>query len=379
MVTKKPFKTKNRRNDPCWCGSGLKYKRCHLGREQMNETNPWNKAKEIEKARSLKMCLHPEAGAANCRGGIVRAHSVQESVLRMIAKNGHVYGSNLHTASLMKNGGNVSFTRIGVNDASTFTGMCGYHDDKTFTPLEKRAFTATPEQCFLLSYRAVCRELFVRRCRPGVIDVMRSMDQGRSPKDQADIQAYASAFAHGSQLGGDDLEWHKTHYDRVLTAGNFGELRYLVLWLKDTPSIVCSGLTYPEFDFDGNELQRLDSPSKLDLLTYSSIGCNDGGAIVFSWLKNSDPTCRRFVDSLLRQPQALIPHAFVRLVFGFCENIFMSPRWWENLGQKDREALRLRVQTEASPDEVPSPNCLKDDGQRLVDWQIRSVQVLDGD
>ncbi|HEX9654043.1 MAG TPA: SEC-C metal-binding domain-containing protein, partial [bacterium] len=28
------------RNDPCWCGSGKKFKRCHLGREDMPRPNP---------------------------------------------------------------------------------------------------------------------------------------------------------------------------------------------------------------------------------------------------------------------------------------------------------------------------------------------------
>ncbi len=108
-------------------------------------------------------------------------------------------------AALLKNGGNVSFARIGVNKASTFA------------PVEKQMFSGTAEQCFLLGYRAICREVFVRRCRVGVADVMRSMDQGRSLEAQAGIQTYASAFAHGSQLGTDDLGWHKSQYDKLLT------------------------------------------------------------------------------------------------------------------------------------------------------------------
>ena len=291
MLMESPCNTKIGRNDPCWCGSGLQYQRCHLGRQQMSATNPWNKAREIEKARAVRVCLHPGAEAARCRGGIIRAHSVQESLLRMIATDGHVYGWNRHTATLLKNGGNVTLNRIGVHDASTFTGMCGHHDDTTFAPLEKRVFTATPEQCFLLAYRSICREVFIRRCRPSVISVisvLRSMDQDKSLEAQAYIQALGSAFAHGSDLGNNELEWHKTHYDKVLTAGNFGELKSLTFWLKDVPDIMCSGLTYPECDFGGNQLQRLDEPGRLDLLTFSSIGCGDGGVVVFSWLRNSD-------------------------------------------------------------------------------------------
>lgn len=85
------------------------------------------------------------------------------------------------------------------------------------------------------------------------------------------------------------------------------------------------------------------------------------------------------MDSLLRLPQALIPHAFVRFVFGFCENIFMSPRWWESLSQDHQEGLRLRMQTEASLDEAPSPNCLLDDGRRVANWRIASLEVIGGE
>lgn len=27
------------RNDVCWCGSGIKYKRCHLGKDQEKKRN----------------------------------------------------------------------------------------------------------------------------------------------------------------------------------------------------------------------------------------------------------------------------------------------------------------------------------------------------
>jgi hypothetical protein len=361
------------RNDPCWCGSGEKYKRCHLGREQLTPANPWQTAKEIQKARSLRMCLHPEATTSQCGTEIVRAHSVQESVLRMIATDGHVYAWNHHAAAMLKNNGSTSLARVGVNQASTFTGMCGPHDDEAFAPVEKRVFSATPEQCFLLAYRAICREVFVRRARPAVADVIRTLDRGRTLRAQLEIQAVASAFAHGSQLGSDDLDWHKIQYDKALTERNFGELKYLVIWLKDVPDVMCSGLTYPEFDFDGNELQRLDSPQRLDLLTFSSIGGGNRGALVFSWLGNSNTACLRLVDSLLRMPQALIPHAFVRFVFGFCENVFIAPRWWESLSQEDREGLRQRMQTEASFDQAPSPTSLADDRRRVVNWQIESI------
>jgi len=66
---KKP-KKKIGRNDPCWCGSGKKYKRCHYGRESMDEQNPFFSEKQIIKNFSKKYCLHPNASENECKGEI---------------------------------------------------------------------------------------------------------------------------------------------------------------------------------------------------------------------------------------------------------------------------------------------------------------------
>ncbi|WP_407665191.1 SEC-C metal-binding domain-containing protein [Mycolicibacterium phocaicum] len=38
------------RNEPCWCGSGRKYKKCHLGNEQATllERSDWLYAKAVQ-------------------------------------------------------------------------------------------------------------------------------------------------------------------------------------------------------------------------------------------------------------------------------------------------------------------------------------------
>jgi len=35
------------RNEPCWCGSGLKYKRCHWESDQNNKKYPHTKGESI--------------------------------------------------------------------------------------------------------------------------------------------------------------------------------------------------------------------------------------------------------------------------------------------------------------------------------------------
>lgn len=73
---------------------------------------------------------------------------------------------------------------VGLKQASTFTGFCGRHDDVTFAPLEKRPFEGTDEQIFLLAYRVLCLELFLKRADMESTPAKREFDRGRGVEDQ---------------------------------------------------------------------------------------------------------------------------------------------------------------------------------------------------
>ena len=47
------------RNDPCWCGSGKKYKKCHLTRSSEPQLPSGAIASEIRKRSKVSTCLHP--------------------------------------------------------------------------------------------------------------------------------------------------------------------------------------------------------------------------------------------------------------------------------------------------------------------------------
>lgn len=80
------------RNQPCWCGSGKKYKKCHLNREAEEEIKLWEAEQSFKKAYGSKYCTVPDTLKNECNGNIVRAHSVSKSMnLKKIARNGHVY------------------------------------------------------------------------------------------------------------------------------------------------------------------------------------------------------------------------------------------------------------------------------------------------
>ena len=83
------------RNDPCWCGSHKKFKKCHLAREKQQPIEWWDAAHEFRKAFSTKDCLAPEPLKDNCSPTTVRAHTVPKSgSLNKIARDGPYHESS---------------------------------------------------------------------------------------------------------------------------------------------------------------------------------------------------------------------------------------------------------------------------------------------
>jgi hypothetical protein len=136
---------------------------------------------------------------------------------------------------------------------------------------------------------------------------------------------------------------------------------------------MCSSLLYPECDFAGQLVQDLaDLDKKLDLLTYSLIATDTGGAFVFAWSKDSNESCVKLVKSFDALTDDLVPHAIVRFLFEFCENRYSSPEWWDGLGEVNRNKLEERFLLAASPEHPRSSLCLLDDSVRAASWKVTS-------
>jgi hypothetical protein len=363
------------RNEPCWCGSGLKYKKCHLGRLQMPKVPISEALEKLSEAYGAEYCLHPDK--QNCSGDIIRAHTIQRNGgLSKIARKNHVYsffGNN--PADINKNKGILAPKLTGLKKASTFTGFCGNHDDSVFAPIEKNPFVASQEHAFLLGYRAICRELFTKQAVSGLISFFRTLDQGRDVQSQFVLQNQIDRFSLGTSTGLQDVERCKSEYDKTLLSNDYSQVSYYIIRFANTPDVMCSAGQFPSVDFDGNRLQDLgDLNTKLDHLTFSVIATDNGGAAVFSWLGNS-PASVYLVKSLHMQSDSDLPHSLVRYVFEFFENAFFSPNWWDSLDETARNKIGQRFSLAANPFEKRRSDCLKDDGIRVVSWHISSRET----
>ncbi len=246
------------RNKSCWCGSGRKYKHCHLRREEEEPLSQQRIEAMLIRNRRRSQCMHPEAGSTSC-GRAVRAHTIpRASTLGEITdQTNHVlsFYPGLLTAPLYEGP-----WRVGWRRAATFAGFCSNHDNATFALVEDRAFGATGEQCFLLAYRAVCYELWMKRwlddAVPGLRDVL---DRGKPREEQRDIQQCLTWFHTGVRRGLVDIAYWKEHMDRALMSQDYAQWAHCVFTLGGHLCVAGTGVMTPELDYHGNEIQTLEN------------------------------------------------------------------------------------------------------------------------
>jgi len=305
----------------------------------------------LSKTFNKKECLHPDA-PHNCKGPIVNAHTIQKSGgLTKIAKDGHVLRPDPYSDP-------TEFKSIGVNKASTFTGFCKFHDDSLFAPIEKVPLKLTRRHAFLLAFRVVSQEVFLKR---------RVVEHNFS--NEAPFPDFWRSHQAGARIALRNLQTLQDEMGKALKAGRFRDTRYFALELDRVPGIVCSGTPNIEYDFHGNRLQNLMRRGALEYITFSLLPFKENrGVAVVAWFGNSNVN-KKFIRSLASLSNRDIPDAFVRFAFQSIENMFLSPKWWNNLSDAIKERLLLRYDSSFWRDEFAFVD-LRPDHVKLVDWKV---------
>ena len=361
------------RNEPCWCGSGKKFKKCHLNREHEPRPTFEEGKKLFKKVFDKNYCLHPNANKGECKGDIVKAHTIQRNGgLTRIERDNHVYR---FFPNIYKSTSEVVFETelIGIGKASTFTGFCNYHDTTTFDGIENYPFIGELNQIFLLAYRALAREVFMKRNHLETTGLLENFDKGLDSAAQREFQEFLKFYSYGVALGVRTVNMQKSIYDNALLNSDYSSLKFFVIFISNNPEFLCSGASILEQDFDGNNFHQLGrSDINQDIITFSIIPVDEGGAIVFATL-DSGKDVSQFFNSLKSLSQDRLPNAITRYTFEFHENVFMSPTWWDSLSNDKKKGLISRAASGVRPDEVTAPKRLTDDGIDYINWNITKI------
>ncbi len=337
---------KIKRNTPCWCGSKIKYKKCHYAREQEEKISKGEALRFSKGLKKEKYCSAPESMKSLCTKKIIKAHTISKNgCLSDIAdETNHVLGLKPNLTSIEKHKGLLVPERIGINNASTFTGFCSYHDNNIFSPLEKEEFKATDEQCFLLAYRSISREVYAKSNPDRFIDFLKQSDKGMSVEQQKRVQALASVLNTNMELDVKEFGEYKHKFDQYLVKKDFSKIKHFVIELKEPPPVMVSAIVAPSSDFKGKKIQDNTNPkSILQHIMFNSFSNDNKGYIVLSWLAEHE-VISHFIESLNKIQKENMFSALIGFFFIYAENVYMSPPWWDGLNKTMQSLIIEKIQ-----------------------------------
>lgn len=280
--------SKMRRNAPCWCGSGRKWKACHRDRESgARVENPNQPIAKLAKGfRSGSICYHPDA-PIGCSGKVIGSHTVQRNgPLRSIARDGHVYGYRVTGVA-----GEEELPKlIGLRDASVFPGFCSLHDTQLFASVERARIEATPKTAFLLTYRALAYELHQKKKSRAAAEVVASLDQGRSFIDQAFVQQLAAQLDHGSEIAQRELEAQLTALKADHEFADFSRFKAIFITFDRVLPFAASFFVAPYEDISGHKIQGWFD-TEASYVSFASFIVGDASVIMLAWERSSSLGC----------------------------------------------------------------------------------------
>ncbi len=361
------------RNDLCWCGSGKKYKKCHINRE----VKSYEVHNNFKNSLKYKTCKVPTALQHECTDTIIKAHTISKSAnLKHIARDGKVYGMSIDMLTIKEKFKPIELKLIHINQASVFYIFCSKHDKEIFAPLEDKKFIFLDEQIFLLAYRIVSKAIYLKEQQIQLYDEkVRYYDDGETNLFQFQANNFSDK---DSQLR--DIKNIKEIFDNDLLANDYNSIKHYSIIFDKVPEIMVSGAFIPDVDFQGNIL--IDYINNYDkeynAIFTSTIKLDENkGAIIFSWNDNvKSDECEEFIGSL----DSLCNEDKVKAITCFLfkrnnENLYLSPEWYDSLTLENKEFI---LSCYALDKEVPFSQELVEEliGLNILQDSFKNLDVI---
>lgn len=364
------------RNGPCWCRSGLKYKKCHLNREEQEPGNPWDAVAANHKAFQKKTCWALNVGFGPCEGAIIRAHTVSKGPnLSKIAKNGHVLHYGASVADLNKNGGKLLVKSIGIKDASVFNGFCADHDRRIFSCIENEPYSGRADQNLAAAYRTLSRELFGKDASSELKTILRDADKGRDLQTQIMFQAIIQRLDQGNEAARRELRATHEAITNAVVHQQFGVLRSLVIEFDGRLPFMFAGAWSPFSDLHGAKLQNGYVDELLQQIFFTSFVGDPGDFICVSWRDAPEAPGSVIADQIDVLSGDWKASVCLQFVVKHVENIFFNPTWFEGLNQGQRALLDSLAFSGVDNLGAPPAVALKPDIQFVLPQATRSTWI----
>jgi hypothetical protein len=316
--------------EDCWCHSGEMYRECHFERHTHRKISEGEVRKQLSKIFDSKKYCSASFDEKSCKLPIKGAHTVQRGrVLSSMAKDGHVgtFYRNINGFEKLRD------IKTGIKkEASIFYGFCEYHDTGLFKDIELNEFTATSENCWASSYRAVCHEYYQKNAaKEAVIWQLENLDKGYELSEQLILQEQLFLLKRDVFKGFEDISSIKNKYEKAKVQSEYDLLSSYVTVLDEPLCLSVSATMSPYYNISGVKVQNLGDPMYLfQHFALSTVTVNGCAAYVVSYLKEHN-VIEKYLEEVFEKGSEFVKSWLTKCIFAYAENAFFNLDWWSNL------------------------------------------------
>lgn len=205
-----------------------------------------------------EICLHPNSSKEICTDKTIKAHTIsRSSTLRQLLDNENKV-CTFHPIEIKNPETNkleITLHEKGwKKEATIFRGFCSKHDNEIFEPIEKNnsKFIETPEQCFLLGYRALCHEYYMKLASVNASDTAsKFINESGDSVDKYFLDLHNKETLEGFNIS----KKIKSVYDSAFLKEKFDDFNFLSVSFTGPLSFVSTGMATPGFDLKGEKIQ----------------------------------------------------------------------------------------------------------------------------
>jgi len=290
-----------------------------------------------------KVCLAEALGG--CRGKIIRAHTLQKAAFQAHARDGHVYEIDPFKAGAEGHWP----TRVGINNATTFTGFCENHDASLFRPIEVTPFDSQPQQFFMHHYRAVSLAYYTRAYKSKILE--KAYTENSKRDDVGSLKRFEEGIRL-NELDTKEIHQHKLFYEKELLAQNWMAVEGHAWTGTKVPDFFATDFFGPRKDLQGKIIQDCKRSHALQWMSLT-VTASDDRALVLLCANRGSPLLSSCINSLRRIPRDRRTMAIVGYIIGQLENFIMLPDWWDSLDDRTKRQFANAYDSRYFPRQLP--------------------------
>lgn len=303
--------------EPCFCGSGNKYKFCCKNKPVKLFHNPNESFIYGQRnKKKLSFCLHEDD---NCSGGIIKSHSIQNNkILSTLAVNSHVYVVDFNA----QNFGGIDIKPKGKKEATVSNCFCKYHDTTIFRDIELKDYNYEAKQNYLYAYRAFSKACFSR------MDMLNTQQVLFEANHIMFEQKIFADSIRGAMRDAKEDEKTRHILNIALDKQDWNIFETVSITLEYEIKFATSYVSPISYDLKGQEINDLWNTTAIMKNIYVTMFPENGKSyILISWLRDDADTFKDLKEQfqMLQTKEEVMFRTFNNMVICQSDNFALSP------------------------------------------------------